>query len=156
MGLRFRRSWGVLPGIRLNLGLKSGSVSFGPRGLHYTIGTRGSWVTVGLPGSGLHWTQKINSPFASSQVGAATQAPGMFNPHVTGSPQRAAQSPGAQTLHAPQYIRPKQSPLAPAAHSQQAPQFARPLQSSSVQSQTAPGAAQSPPATFSPLVAHVH
>jgi len=40
MGLRFRRSWGVVPGVRLNLGLKSGSVSFGVRGLHYTVGDR--------------------------------------------------------------------------------------------------------------------
>lgn len=53
MGLGFRRSWGVLPGVRLNLGLKSGSVSFGMRGLHYTVGTRGQRVTVGLPGTGL-------------------------------------------------------------------------------------------------------
>ena len=56
MGLGFRRSWGVLPGVRLNLGLKSGSVSFGMRGLHYTVGTRGQRVTVGLPGTGLFWT----------------------------------------------------------------------------------------------------
>jgi uncharacterized protein DUF4236 len=42
MGLRFRRSWSVVPGIRFNLGLKSGSLSFGTRGLHYTVGTSGS------------------------------------------------------------------------------------------------------------------
>jgi hypothetical protein len=58
MGLRFRRSWNVIPGIRFNLGLKSGSVSFGMRGMHYTVGTRGSRVTVGLPGTGLFWTKK--------------------------------------------------------------------------------------------------
>ena len=37
MGLRFRRSWGVIHGNRLNLGLNSGSVSFGTRGVHYTV-----------------------------------------------------------------------------------------------------------------------
>jgi hypothetical protein len=57
MGLRFRRSWGVIPGVRFNLGLKSGSLSFGMRGLHYTVGTRGGRVTLGLPGTGLFWTQ---------------------------------------------------------------------------------------------------
>jgi Protein of unknown function (DUF4236) len=87
MGLRFRRSWGVLPGIRLNLGLRSGSVSFGTRGLHYTVGTRGQHVTVGLPGTGLHWTQKINWPFGKPQVGGATQAPGYVRPPGAGSPQ---------------------------------------------------------------------
>src|SRR5262249_8125880 len=67
MGLRFRRSWSVIPGIRLNLGLKSGSVSFGMRGLHYTVGTKGSRVTVGLPGTGLFWTKKISSGFRPLQ-----------------------------------------------------------------------------------------
>jgi Protein of unknown function (DUF4236) len=68
MGLRFRRSWSVLPGIRFNLGLKSGSVSFGVRGLHYTVGTRGSQVTAGIPGTGLFWTKRINSPFGQAQA----------------------------------------------------------------------------------------
>jgi Protein of unknown function (DUF4236) len=63
MGLRFRRSWSVIPGVRLNLGLKSGSLSFGMRGLHYTVGTKGSRVTVGLPGTGLFWTKKISPGF---------------------------------------------------------------------------------------------
>jgi hypothetical protein len=67
MGLRFRRSWSLIPGVRLNLGLRSGSVSFGMRGLHYTVGTRGSQVTAGLPGTGLFWTKKLNSPFGRTQ-----------------------------------------------------------------------------------------
>ena len=80
MGLRFRRSWGVFPGVRLNLGLKSGSVSFGVRGLHYTVGTRGSQVTAGLPGTGLFWTQKIKSPFGNAQAGSASQPPSYLQP----------------------------------------------------------------------------
>jgi hypothetical protein len=74
MGLRFRRSWSVFPGIRFNLGLKSGSVSFGVRGLHYTVGTRGSQVTTGVPGTGLFWTKRINSPFGRPQAPQANQA----------------------------------------------------------------------------------
>jgi hypothetical protein len=67
MVLRLRRTWSVLPGIRFNLGLRSGSVSFGMRGLHYTVGTRGSRVTVGIPGSGLFWTKKLHSSVAPAQ-----------------------------------------------------------------------------------------
>jgi hypothetical protein len=67
MGLRFRRSWSVIPGVRFNLGLKSGSVSLGMRGIHYTVGTSGSRVTVGIPGSGLFWTKKLNSRSAPGQ-----------------------------------------------------------------------------------------
>jgi Protein of unknown function (DUF4236) len=75
MGLRFRRSGSVVPGIRLNLGLKSGSVSFGTRGLHYTVGTSGSRITAGLPGTGLFWTQKLKSPFGTALPQQATQNP---------------------------------------------------------------------------------
>jgi hypothetical protein len=77
MGLRFRRSWSVVPGIRFNLGLKSGSVSFGTRGLHYTVGTSGSRITAGIPGTGLFWTQKLKSPFGAAppQQGTQNQLP---------------------------------------------------------------------------------
>jgi hypothetical protein len=149
VGLIFKRSWGVLPGVRLNLGMKSGSVSFGARGFHYTVGTRGQRVTVGLPGTGLYWTQKINSPFGKTQVGGATQAPGYVQPAGAGSPQvgvinQAMQLPGAQTLHAPQLTRPNQSP---GPQTPPAPQVTRPHQSP-VQPPTATGAAQSAPATL--------
>jgi hypothetical protein len=59
MGLRFRKSIRVAPGIRMNFGLKSLSVSAGVRGLKYTTGTRGRRITVGLPGSGLFWTSSL-------------------------------------------------------------------------------------------------
>jgi hypothetical protein len=90
MGLRFRRSWGVIPGVRFNLGLKGGSVSFGMRGLHYTVGTRGSQVTAGIPGTGLFWTKRINSPFGQAQA-----------PHpLAGGGARPPQLPLTQT-HSP-------------------------------------------------------
>jgi hypothetical protein len=59
MGLRFRRSIRIAPGIRMNFGLKSLSISAGVRGLKYTTGTRGRRITVGLPGSGLYWTNSL-------------------------------------------------------------------------------------------------
>jgi hypothetical protein len=146
VGLIFKRSWGVLPGVRLNLGMKSGSVSFGVRGLHYTVGTRGQQVTVGLPGTGLYWTQKINWPFVKTQVGGA---PGYIQPAGAGSPQvgvinQAMQRPGAQTLRAPQLTRPNQSP---GPQTPPAPQVTRPHQSP-LQPPTATGAAQSALATL--------
>jgi hypothetical protein len=75
MGFRFKRSWSVVPGVRLNLGLRSGSISFGVRGLHYTIGTKGSQVTASLPGTGLSWVQKIKLPFRTAQTGRAGRPP---------------------------------------------------------------------------------
>jgi hypothetical protein len=87
MGLRFRRSWSLVPGIRFNVGLKSGSVSFGTRGLHYTVGTSGSRITAGIPGTGLSWTQKLKSPFGAALLHQGTQTP---------IPAAAAQPPQAQ------------------------------------------------------------
>lgn len=56
MGFRFRRSFKIVPGVRLNLSGSGASVSLGPPGLHYTIGPRGTRTTLGLPGSGVSWT----------------------------------------------------------------------------------------------------
>ena len=57
MGFRFRRSFKIAPGVRVNLNKKSASVSFGPKGLKHTISTTGkSHTTVGIPGSGLSYT----------------------------------------------------------------------------------------------------
>lgn len=41
MGFRFRKSFKVAPGVRLNLGKKSASVSFGGKGARHTISTTG-------------------------------------------------------------------------------------------------------------------
>jgi hypothetical protein len=125
MGLRFRRSWGLLPGVRLNLGLKSGSVSFGVRGLHYTVGNTGQRVTIGLQGTGLYWTQKINSSSGTAQAGHVNQVPGYVQPARPASPRvqvvnQAIQLPGAQTLH-PAFTRLNQCPMQPPGAAQSAP-----------------------------------
>lgn len=57
MGTRFRKSKQILPGVRLNVGKKSASVSIGPKGLKHTISTTGkSHTTVSMPGTGLSYT----------------------------------------------------------------------------------------------------
>jgi hypothetical protein len=60
MGLRFRRSIRLMPGVRVNLGLTRASLSLGRRGLTYNIGTKGSRITVGLPGSGISYSHSIS------------------------------------------------------------------------------------------------
>ena len=55
---RFRRSFPLVPGVRLNLRKNSASVSLGGRGAHVTFGgPRGTRTTVGLPGTGLSYTE---------------------------------------------------------------------------------------------------
>lgn len=50
--LRFRRSFKVIPGIRLILSKGGVSTSVGRRGALLTFGPRGTRMTVGMPGAG--------------------------------------------------------------------------------------------------------
>ncbi|WP_371422632.1 DUF4236 domain-containing protein [Tardiphaga sp.] len=59
MGLRFRKSIKLVPGVRLNIGLRRTSLSFGGKGFTYNLGSNGSRVTVGLPGSGLSYSTNL-------------------------------------------------------------------------------------------------
>ena len=56
MGFRFRRSFRIVPGVRINLGKRGASVSLGVRGAHTTIGPTGVRNTVGIPGTGASYT----------------------------------------------------------------------------------------------------
>ena len=72
MGTRFRRSFKVAPGVRVNLNKKSASISFGPKGLKHTVSTTGkSHTTVGIPGTGLSYTTSSGGK-SGAQQGAAS------------------------------------------------------------------------------------
>ena len=60
MGLQFRKSVKIAPGVRINFGKKSTSVSFGPRGAKITTGTNGTHVSVGIPRTGLYYREKVS------------------------------------------------------------------------------------------------
>ena len=59
MAFRFWRRIKVAPGVTLNLSKSGGSLSFGPRGAKFTAGSRGRRATVGIPGTGLFYTQAL-------------------------------------------------------------------------------------------------
>lgn len=59
MGLRFSRRITLLPGVHLNLGLKSVSLSLGPRGAGVTLGPGGVHGHLGLPGTGLSYRKRL-------------------------------------------------------------------------------------------------
>lgn len=57
MGLRFRKSIKILPGVKLNLGKKSAGVSVGTTGARYSVNSSGRKTsTVGIPGTGLSYS----------------------------------------------------------------------------------------------------
>lgn len=59
MALRFRRTLKIAPGVRLNLTKTGMSARVGPRGAGVTVGTSGTTVSAGIPGSGLHVSKKL-------------------------------------------------------------------------------------------------
>lgn len=72
MGLRYRKSIKIAPGIKLNINKNSIGLTAGVRGAHYTINSKGKrTATVGIPGTGLSYT--------SSTGGGTQQAEHLSN-----------------------------------------------------------------------------
>jgi hypothetical protein len=68
MGLRFRRSIRLAPGLRLNFSGSGASVSAGPRGFSTTFGSRGTFLNAGIPGTGLYTRSRIGSSSRGTPV----------------------------------------------------------------------------------------
>ena len=75
MGFRFHRTIRLFPGLRLNVSKSGVSASIGTRGAWLTFGRKGTRTTVGLPGTGISYTQTTpvhqHSPHEHQDAGAA-------------------------------------------------------------------------------------
>jgi len=60
MGLRFRRRIKLFPGVAINIG-KTGvtSCSIGGKGLTVNVSKKGTRATVGIPGTGISYSEKL-------------------------------------------------------------------------------------------------
>ena len=68
MGLRFRKSFKLAPGVRLNVGSGGMSWSLGPRGASVSIGKRGTYFNASLPGTGLSARTRLDRPAPPRQT----------------------------------------------------------------------------------------
>ena len=60
MGLRFKKSIKIAPGVKLNLNKNSTSVTFGARGAHYTVNSKGKkTASIGIPGTGISYVNIV-------------------------------------------------------------------------------------------------
>lgn len=74
MGLRFRKSFKIAPGVKLNLNKKSTSVTFGGKGFHRTISSTGKkTTTVGVPGTGISYSKTSGGNTGGSSASHTTQ-----------------------------------------------------------------------------------
>ena len=68
MPIRFRKTFRILPGVKINLSRGGISTTVGPRGFHLTFNKSGVRQSVGIPGSGLSESSYLmkNEPDAST------------------------------------------------------------------------------------------
>ena len=78
MGFRFRKSFKIAPGVRLNIGKKSVGISAGVKGARVSVNSSGrKTTTVGLPGTGLSYskTEKIGGSKTKAAITSASDEP---------------------------------------------------------------------------------
>jgi hypothetical protein len=60
MGVRFRKSFKLCPGVRTTFSLSGVSVSAGVKGARLTASKRGLMATLGIPGTGIYYQQNLS------------------------------------------------------------------------------------------------
>lgn len=88
MTLRFRQTFTLFPGVRINVGKRGISTSIGVPGATVNIGRQGIRATVGAPGTGLSYSALV-MPFGQGGGGPAPQPSpvgGGYMPPPMGSP----------------------------------------------------------------------
>jgi hypothetical protein len=81
MSFRFKKSIKILPGIKLNIS-KNGlnSVTIGKPGASVNISKKGKQATVGIPGTGLSYSQKLSSRVDTHSKSPSTPSSAKPNP----------------------------------------------------------------------------
>ena len=59
MGIKFRKSIKIMPGVRINFSKSGMSTTIGPRGASVNIGPKGVYANAGIPGTGIYMREKI-------------------------------------------------------------------------------------------------
>lgn len=68
MGFRFRKSFKIAPGLRVNVGKRGMSVSAGVRGARVTVGTSRVTASAGIPGTGISFVESKSLSNRSSRA----------------------------------------------------------------------------------------
>ena len=104
MGFRFRKSFKIAPGVRVNVGKKSVGISAGVKGARVSVNSSGrKTTTVGIPGTGLSYqkTEKIGGHAATDKHDqtAPEYTPTVDLPPIDPQPPRPPRTPkGILTL----------------------------------------------------------
>jgi len=85
MGLRFRRSFRLFPGVKINVSKSGLSTSFGGPGASVNVSQKGVRATIGLPGTGLSYSTLVAKPRAGGTPSLFNQA-GFWQPAPQAQP----------------------------------------------------------------------
>ena len=99
MGLRFRQSFKLFPGVRINVGKTGMSASFGVPGATLNLGPRGVRGTVGLPGTGLSYSAMLTP--GGGQAPSADPAAYWQPPRPSAGPAPTPRQPISPYVRAP-------------------------------------------------------
>lgn len=70
-GVRFRKTWTIFPGVKINLSKTGISTSIGGHGATVNVGTRSRTITLGIPGTGLSYRVSLSMTIVLLLVVAA-------------------------------------------------------------------------------------
>lgn len=108
MGLRFRKTISILPGVRVNLGKSTQSISVGVPGFRKTFNTKGQvTTTVGLPGTGLYYVDTKNPKKEAARKKKEAEKRVAARPEAVLPKQTVIEPVQAQPKAAPQRVMPQ-------------------------------------------------
>jgi hypothetical protein len=97
MSWRFRKSFKVIPGVRLNLTARGLSATFGAAPFSVNVGPRGVYRNVSIPGTGIWDRQRIGGPSSHPPAGELPSADAPDLPFVPPVPPPIPVSPQPAT-----------------------------------------------------------
>lgn len=108
MGLRFRKSIKVAPGVKLNLNKNSASVTVGTKGAHYTVNTSGKKTTsAGIPGTGISYVSTKGGGKKQETKSNKKTAPKAVSTTKTNSPTNSSKKNDGKMSKKPAKTQPK-------------------------------------------------
>lgn len=93
MSWRFRKSFKVIPGVKLNLTARGLSATFGAAPFSINVGPRGVYRNVSIPGTGIWDRQRIGGPSSQPSSGELPSADGPGVPSISPVPPSFPVSP---------------------------------------------------------------
>lgn len=74
MGLRFRKSIKLAPGVRINISKNGISTTIGRKGASVSLGKSGVYANLGIPGTGISVREKLSEGSSSSRTSRSYDA----------------------------------------------------------------------------------